>query len=197
MIYKCIYKNYKNTHINWFCLVLKERKFHAFRRWLKRDFIFYKGCENQKDTKAIKSQYFAQTQVSFHIIRYVVCRLRPKVQLLTSLSTYTSNCFNVIDYNVIPMTSKICWVFFKHVFHILHPFNDLYMCLFEPLIIVLQTCFFISYFKSIWWINWTHASNLLRTSLLKQKKNLIELTPNLCFLSFTLKQSMFFCFKKH
>lgn len=33
----------------------KDTNFHAFRRWLKRDFIFYKGCENQKDTKAIES----------------------------------------------------------------------------------------------------------------------------------------------
>lgn len=39
--------------------IKKKTKFHAFRRWLKRDFIFYKGREDQKDTKAIKSQYFA------------------------------------------------------------------------------------------------------------------------------------------
>lgn len=46
----------------------KDTNFHAFRRWLKRDFIFYKGCENQKDTKAIESQYFAETQVSFQYL---------------------------------------------------------------------------------------------------------------------------------
>lgn len=47
---------------------MRKKKIHAFRRWLKRDFIFYKGCENQKDTKAIESQYFAETQVSFQYL---------------------------------------------------------------------------------------------------------------------------------
>lgn len=60
----------------------KKTKFHAFRRWLKRDFIFYKGCEDQKDTKAIKSQYFAETQVSFQYIQ--VCGLQTATKGSTS-----------------------------------------------------------------------------------------------------------------
>lgn len=86
----------------------KDTKFHAFRRWLKRDFIFYKGSENQKDTKAIESQYFAETQVSFQYLHIKICDLTtPKIQPLTSLSTYTHYSISVIDYNVIPMTSNV------------------------------------------------------------------------------------------